>query len=388
MGKNKIFFLLCVFMLTLFMSGCVFGPSENAGSGAIDPPQEDYLGEGVEEGDIEFNLSETEGEGDTESAEEETAGEEAEGEQENSAEDEADSGEDQAQSTERTIYVFDDKGYVVPLTVQVPFTESPATQAMEYLVAGGPVTELLPDGTRAVLPAGTELSVNIIEDEKTAVVDFSKEFGDYPPEDEKGILEAITWTLTQFDSIDKVNIMMNGEPLEVMPVNETPIQETLSRQDGINIEIGSGARIGDNSVVTLYFKSESPSGAYDYYVPVSRVIPRSNDLLLATVEELIKGPSPHSGLFTDLSDKTEVLEAQEEDGLVTLDFSEEFLSFDSEDTKASDDVLNSLVLSLAESGLADAVQVSVNGETDLETLGGLDLSKPVSKPVTINAAGI
>ena len=66
-------------------------------------------------------------------------------------------------------------------------------------------------GTRAVLPAGTEVEVNITES-GTAIVDFSNEFATYAPEDEQGILEAITWTLTQFDTINDVVIWINGHP--------------------------------------------------------------------------------------------------------------------------------------------------------------------------------
>ena len=69
-----------------------------------------------------------------------------------------------------------------------------------------------------------------------ATVDFSKEFKDYQAEDEMKILQSITWTLTQFDSIEKVKLQMNGHPLEEMPVNGTPISGELSRNDGINLD--------------------------------------------------------------------------------------------------------------------------------------------------------
>ena len=69
---------------------------------------------------------------------------------------------------------------------------------MEYLVANGPVTDMLPNDFRAVLPEDTELSVNIKDG--VATVDFSKEFKNYQPEDEMKILQSITWTLTQFDT--------------------------------------------------------------------------------------------------------------------------------------------------------------------------------------------
>ena len=164
------------------------------------------------------------------------------------------------QEVERELYVFDHQGYVIPITIPLPYTESVARQALEYLVVDGPVTPYLPDGTRAVLPAGTEVDVNITGD-GTAIVDFSKEFATYAPEDEKGILEALTWTLTQFESINDIVIWINGYPQDYMPVNQTPISKQLSRKDGINVEVARGTYVGNSSAVTLYFLGTSPSGS-------------------------------------------------------------------------------------------------------------------------------
>ena len=46
---------------------------------------------------------------------------------------------------------------VVPQTFELPKTESAAKQALEYIVKDGPVSEILPNGFQAVLPAGTEI---------------------------------------------------------------------------------------------------------------------------------------------------------------------------------------------------------------------------------------
>lgn len=60
---------------------------------------------------------------------------------------------DQASSTVmRELYLIDKNGYVVAQTLPLPKSESTAKQALEYLVQGGPVSEILPNGFRAVLP--------------------------------------------------------------------------------------------------------------------------------------------------------------------------------------------------------------------------------------------
>lgn len=365
MRKNKLLLVgLSFILVSVLASGCIFGPSEDAGSTPIDPPQVDYTSD--DDADIEFDFSE--------------ADENVEGV-------EGDNGDEAStKEQERELYVFDHEGRVVPITVTVPATEGVAKQSLEYLVADGPISQLLPDGKRAVLPAGTEMTVRIIEDEKTAVVDFSKEFENYQVEDERGILEAITWTLTQFDSIENVNIMINGYMQDVMPVGGTPISQPMSRHDGINLEIAQGAQVGFSSAVTLYFKSESLNGDYSYYVPVTRIIPRESDLVQATIEQLIAGPEYGSGLYTEMITSTQILDLQMDDNVATINFDEQFMRNADDEPYAPHSSVMSLVLSLTKSGLAEEVLVQVDGQSDIVCEEGMDLSKPVTKPKTTNAS--
>ena len=59
------------------------------------------------------------------------------------------------------LYLIDKSGYVVPQTLELPKSEAVAKQALDYLVDNGPVTDKLPNGFRAVIPADTQISVNI-----------------------------------------------------------------------------------------------------------------------------------------------------------------------------------------------------------------------------------
>lgn len=351
--------IISLVILTLLLSGCLFGSGKESSTEVIDPPQEDYLSSD----EIEFEFDD---------------GMEEEGTREESSSDEkGEEKKDEARAklVDRTIYVFDHEGHVVPLTIKVPHTEGVAKQALEYLVVDGPVTDQLPDGMRAVLPAGTEMTVKI--EGNTAVVDFSPEFKNYHPDDEKGILEAITFTLTEFDNIEQVKIMINGYVQETMPVQGTPINQPLSRQDGINIEVAEGTLIGNSSLVTLYFMAQNPSGQFDYFVPVTRLIPKTDDLVKATVEQLLAGPLYGSGLYSSLSNDLKLVQTALEKGTAVLQFEP---SGDGEKEKLlSDQALDALVLSLTELKPIEKVQVTVAGKDE-------EASQPVSRPAEVNVA--
>src|SRR5690625_3910407 len=135
----------------------------------------------------------------------------------------------------RELYLLDVNGMVAPQTLELPKTKSAAMQALEYMVKDGPVTELLPNGFEAVLPAGTEILGLNLQEDGTLIVDVSEEFQNYEASDELKIIQAMTHTLTQFDSVNKINLWINGENLEEMPVNGTPLSEGYSKSNGINI---------------------------------------------------------------------------------------------------------------------------------------------------------
>jgi germination protein M len=343
---------------TLLLSGCgLFGGEEQAKE--IDPPQDQtYV-------DDEKALGNNEQSKGKESADTKNKKEEA-----------------NVETVSREIYLIDKNGYVVPQTFQLPKTESVAKQALEYLVDGGPISNLLPNGFRAVLPRDTQvLGVNILED-GTAIADFSPEFSDYKSEDELKILQAITWTLTQFDNIKKVKIRINGHEQTEMPVNGTPIGEGFSRADGINFDNGEVVDFTNSTSVTLYFMAQDEKQTY--YVPVTKRIENTEkDKFAAVVSSLIKGPSHNSGLVSDFQPDVKLLKTKYENGTVTLDFNEEiFGSF--KEKMISKHVIDTLVLSLTEQPGVENVAITVNGKDKVLKEDGKPLTEPVSRPQNVN----
>jgi germination protein M len=280
------------------------------------------------------------------------------------------------------LYLIDKDGYVVPQTLELPKTTSVAKQALEYLVANGPVTNTLPNDFRAVIPEDTVLSVDINKD-GVATVDFSKEFKNYQAEDEMKILQSITWTLTQFENVHSVKLKMNGHELTEMPVNGTPISENLSRVSGINFDSVDTVDITNTKPVTVYYIG-GVEGSY-YYVPVTRRVSNTEkDTIVAVVNELISGPSEKSNLVSEFMSDVKLLEAPKYvDGVVTLNFNKNvFGSF--EEKIISQHLLDTLVLSLTEQKGIEKVAVQVDGKAELKNDLGKSLSKPVTRPEKVN----
>jgi germination protein M len=353
--RGGLLFLFLSLMLTI--SGCGFLGEKT--SEKIDPPvnEENYVEEG-------------------ESLDGDSTGE-ATGEEDNT--------DQAANTTQRVIYLIDKNGYVVPQTFNLPVVSGVANQALEYMVKDGPITNMLPDDMQAVLPAGTVINGVDIK-EGTAVVDFSEEFKEYTAESEQKILQAITFTLTQFDTVNNVKLRVAGKDLATMPVNGTPIGDGVSRANGINLDEGSVVDIQNSETVTLYFLANHGDNNY-YYVPVTRRISETDDLISKTIEELVKGPAYDSNLVSDFSGDVELLSKPViKDDVVTLNFNKNLLG-DIGGLAISNEVLNAIVLSITENREIKQVAIQVDGKSEFLNAEGEEFTAPVTRPESVNTIG-
>lgn len=282
------------------------------------------------------------------------------------------------ETVSRELYLFDRNGLVVPQLFELPKTESAAAQVLEYLVVDGPISDLLPNGFQAVIPAGTEiLGVNLTED-GTLIVDFSEEFTQYEPENERKILQAITYSLTQFEHVERIKIWLNGENLEEMPIKGTPIASGVSKANGINVQLAERPDVAQSKSITVYY----PKTFHDehYFVPVTEYINLVDENLFASIiETLIEGPAYEVQAMQVFNDDTELISSPRlENGVLELQFNEEILS-DKDESVISSEVIESIVRTLTEHDDVDAVELKVEHRSSIVDENGNSYNHPVSK---------
>ena len=288
----------------------------------------------------------------------------------------------QKAGSEAELYVKDSRGYVVPISVPLPESGNRPLTALQYLVEGGPGEALLPDGFTELVPKGTQVLSLSVDKNRLATVNLSAEFTHYNALDERRILEALTWTLTGFPTVEKVKLLVEGQPLPQMPEDGTPLDQPLDRSMGINLELAPGVSPMHSTAVVLYFTNRTEK-QFAYYVPVTRLTSRTNDIAKATLQELVKGPDVATGLMTALSAETKILGVNEADdnSLISADLGSAFLD---QDQKATPEAVEMVVLSLTENTKAKQVQLSVNGKPAISALDNTAYSQPVERPEAIN----
>ena len=297
-------------------------------------------------------------------------------EQINEAEDEAVI--ESEETVARELYLIDENGMVVPETLELPKSESAAKQVLEYLVKDGPVTELLPNGFEAVLPAGTEILGVNLEEEGTLIVDVSKEFQEYQAEDELKILQAMTHTLTQFESVDKIKLWINGHNLTEMPVNGTPLSDGYSRANGINLDVTERPDVQSTEAATVFYPKKYESGLK--FVPMTKYISRAEkeDYFASVVQAMLDGPS-YSYVVQDVfNDQTTLVKKPYlKDGVLQLEFSDAILE-NKEKQTISDETVETLVRTLTAQEGVDAVQLTVENVEELSGKNGVSYNEPVT----------
>lgn len=348
--KTTMFAILLIVPLTL--SGCGF----NKSSGAIKPdPNKTDL---VKKGDKLDNPDKNKESASTAAKAEET--------------------------TPRELYLLDANGRVSPQVVQLPKTQSLAKQALQYLVKDGPVSDILPNGFQAVIPSGTTIHGVNLKDDGTLVVNFSKDFLNYKANQEKNILQAITWTVTQFDTVKSVQLQIDGKNKSVMPVGKTPIGKGLTRANGINTEIGNVVDVTASDSVTVYYLSENKGNTY--YVPVTTRVKSGKDELAAAVNAMIDSPAGkglQSAFGSDVALKGDPVV---KDGVVTLNFNESLYT-DPQKKTVSNAAIDCLALTLTGQSDIKKVAIEVDGSTKVMKESGKPITEPVSRP-TVNKTGI
>lgn len=363
LDKRLLLFLLTI-VFSLILGGCLKGEQTLE---EIDVPEEVTVVDDDESS--QENENNLEDENNSENENEPGEGNEEEEEAEVAESDE---------TVPRELYLIDASGMVVPQTLELPKTKSAAMQALEYLVKDGPVTELLPNGFQAILPTGTEIIGLNLQEDGTLIVDVSEEFKNYEADEELKILQAMTHTLTQFDSVERIKLWINGEEQTEMPVNGTQISKGFSKKNGINIYAKDRPSLKHSKVVTMFYPKQHNENFY--FVPVTQYINDTDtDIFTSIVEALMEGPAHDVQALHVFNDHTTLVNKPFlQNGVLQLVFSDDILK-DEDKAIIADDVMETLVRSLTEQEAVDAIEVKVEDIGTIMNESGTTYDKPVQK---------
>lgn len=259
-----------------------------------------------------------------------------------------------APAVSTVVYYQDNYGYLVPVMCNMAYQDGIAKATLNMMVKS-PENDMNAArlGLRTVIPENTTFDLDISDG--LARIDLSKEVLDM--EDaaaESNMVTAIVQTLTEFDSVQRVEFLVGGQKVDQL-THGTDVSKTFERGD-INLE--SSVETGNSSLepVQLYFPCESAN----IVVPVTRMVYSKPDVNTAVLE-LAKGPSTQSPLERTLPAGCGLIDVKVEDGVCKVNFTREFADM-VENTDGGRLALKALVLTCTQFEGIDEVEIFVEGK--------------------------
>lgn len=282
-------------------------------------------------------------------------------------------GRDSVQPGEQYLLYVGQKGQSLVAVAWEPpegDTESAVRQALDAL--RDPED---PDGYTSPVPEQVSVEIRDLADGSLDLA-FSPEYAEMEKGREVILRAAVVQSLVQIDGVRRVRFYVGEEPLREADGAETGYMDA----DDFVRSIGPALNSYRKTELTLYFAD----GEEEKLRPVQTTVRYSSNTSLQTliVEQLLKGPAP-DGYRRTLPESASLLGVTVRDGVCYVNFDEGFLSQDYE--VSADLAVWSLVNSLTESGDVHAVQISVNGETDVTFRGTVDLGQPFERNPDLTA---
>lgn len=243
-----------------------------------------------------------------------------------------------------TIYLIDSNDYVARTTISTCKCEKEdlARDLVEGLVIGGQKNNIIPNGFRSIIPPDVSIK-NIELKDKILTIDFSKELLEVNKKDEEKMIEAIIYTLTSIDGIDKVIIKVEGEVLSKLPNSKINLPTVLDKSYGINKNYDLTNLNNIISYTTYYTSTYNDT---KYYVPVTKYInSKDNDIVKIIIKELSSSPIYETNLMSYLNTNATLNNYELLENNLKLNFNESLLN-DIDEKNILEEVIYTISLSM------------------------------------------
>ena len=233
-----------------------------------------------------------------------------------------------------------------------------AKDLIDGLIIDGSKSNKIPNGFRSIIPAGTEV-IGLELKDQILTINFSKELLDINIEYEEKMIEAIIYTLTSIDGIDKIIIQVDGKLLDKLPNSGKSLPEVLDRSYGVNKTYDLANTMNIDSY-TVYYVSNYNN--IEYYVPVTKYINNENkDKVKVIIDELSSSPIYENNLMSYLNSGTSLIDYTMENDVLKLNFDESIYK-DNNSNKILEEVIYTISMSFSDNYNVKEVDFLVNNE--------------------------
>ena len=215
------------------------------------------------------------------------------------------------------IFLMDQNSYVAltETAISEKNIEKRARELIKILTVGG-MDSKVPSGFSAIIPPDTEI-LSISYENGVLKIDFTKDLLDVEKNLEEKMIEAIVYTLTSIDKVDKIIIYVEGDILTKLPKTKINLPSTLDRTFGINKEFDLTST-RDITDVTIYYINQINDNYY--YVPVTKYLNDKRDKINIIFDELSGSFNPNKKLMSFMGKEIRLVSSSIDDKIIQLEF--------------------------------------------------------------------
>ena len=264
-----------------------------------------------------------------------------------------------------SIYLLDDYNYLgkAEVVVNSQTTEDKVKELVEVLINGGGGENKIPNGFKSILPSETKI-LSVKYEDNLIKIDFSKDLLNISKDLEEKMIEALIYTITSVDEVEKVIIYVEGNILTKLPQTNITLPSTLDRNWGIN-KTYDFTNTKDINQVTIYYLNKHNDDYY--YVPVTKYLNDNRDKIKIIIDELTSTNTYNTNLLSYLNSNTEILAIEEQPDILELTFNSYIFS-DVESKDILEEVVYTICLSVKDNYDVSEVVIKTENEEILKTV--------------------
>ena len=257
------------------------------------------------------------------------------------------------------IFLLDSNNYLASTDIITKSNdiESKARELIESLTIDSSKQDSIPSGFKALIPSGTTIR-SLVYNNGLIKVDLSKELMNTTLDNEERIIEAIVFTLTSIEGVDKVIIYMDGNILTKLPQSKITLPSTLDRSFGINKEYNLNS-IKNINKTTIYYISEF--NGKEYYVPVTKVNNDERSKIEIIIDELSSSNVYKTNLMSYLNDNIKLLSVNESNEELIVNFNSAIFN-DINTKEILEEVIYTISMSINENYNVNAIVFNVENQ--------------------------
>ena len=245
-------------------------------------------------------------------------------------------------SIKSPVYLVDKNNYVSRVSIinQGKTLNEKIKNTIYTLIIDNPNTIYLPNGFKPIIPKNTKIIDLNIQD-KLLKINFSKELLNISLENEEKMIEAIIYTLTEFEEINQIMIFVEGNRLLKLPHSKTILPIVFDKNYGINKTYDVTSFKAINKTITYYIASTED---LVYYIPVTTINNDSTEKIQIIIKNLKTSPINQTNLTSYLASAANLSNYEILENSINLSFNNNLIS-NIQDSQMLEEVKYSIFLS-------------------------------------------